>query len=84
MENVLTCECGKTFPESNSYRKHQETHINKNESTRCNFYGETFKSKRVRIRHEQTEHSSNYTSEEDIKNKEEKDNCAIDFVDDCV
>ncbi len=26
LENVLTCDCGKIFPESYSYRKHRETH----------------------------------------------------------
>ena len=51
MENVLTCDCGKIFTESYSFRKHKETHLKKGRSDKCEECGKIFKSAKAKAKH---------------------------------
>lgn len=54
----MTCECGKIFTESYSFRKHKETHIKKGRVDRCEECGKLFKSDKAKSKHIQTYHTS--------------------------
>lgn len=51
LENVLTCDCGKIFTESYSFRKHKETHLKKRRTDKCSECGKIFKSAKAKNEH---------------------------------
>lgn len=65
LENVLTCECGKIFTESYSFRKHKETHLNKR-SDKCDECGKIFKSAKAKGEHMITIHGVNFPEAESL------------------
>lgn len=62
---MLTCDCGKIFTESYSFRKHKETHLKKgrNECEQC---GKTFKSAKAKGEHMITEHNVSFPEAESL------------------
>jgi uncharacterized C2H2 Zn-finger protein len=48
---VLTCFCGKIFTESYSFKKHNETHLKKGRSDKCDDCGKVFKSAKLKRLH---------------------------------
>lgn len=69
LENVLTCECGKIFTESYSFRKHKETHLRKGRSDKCDECGKIFKSAKAKSEHVLAYHTAFPESENLIETK---------------
>lgn len=59
LENVLTCECGKIFTESYSFRKHKETHLKKR-ADKCDECGKILKSSKAKGEHMILEHGVSF------------------------
>jgi len=58
LENILTCDCGKIFTESYSFKKHKETHLKKGRTDACEICNKIFKSLKAKSNHIRNVHPS--------------------------